>query len=217
MDWVNLVWGWDWDSSWDSDLVWLGNMLGNLDLTGNSSWHSNWDINVVLVDLDLWDDVGHLGGDSGVRSDWGLDHLLCDSVSWGRSSWNWCWWDGSIGCWGSWDSWGGQGSGLNKVLWSSSSIGDSWLGDVLLSGNNILVSSYNTGVSGLDSSLSNNTVFHSVLNNSWSSSIAVVSLSYSNWGMCHWSTDHLAMTSISQTNNVGGSSRHTGHEGTGNL
>merc|ERR1712117_286016 len=213
LDWVNLVWGWDWDSSWDSDLVWLGNMLGNLDLTGNSSWHSNWDINVVLVDLDLWDDVGHLGGDSGVRSDWGLDHLLCDSVSWGRSSWNWSWWDGGIGCWGSWDSWGGQGSGLNKVLWSASSIGDSWLGDMLLSGNNILVSRNSTGVSGLDSSLSNNTVFHSVLNNSWSSSIAVVSLSYSNWGMCHWSTDHLAMASISRTNNVGGSSRHTGHEG----
>merc|ERR1712117_702704 len=43
LDWVNLVWSWDWDSSWDSDLVWLGYMLGNLDLTGNSSWHSNWD------------------------------------------------------------------------------------------------------------------------------------------------------------------------------
>ena len=207
MDWVNLVWGWDWDSSWHSNLVWLGNMLVSYNLTWNSSGDSNWDINVVLVDLDLRDDVGHLGGDSGVRSDWGLDHLLGHSVSWGRSGWNWCWWDGGIGCWGSGDSWGWEGSGLNKVLWSSGSIRDSWLWDVLLAGNNILMSINNTGNSSLDSSLSNNTVFNSVLNNSGSSSIAVVCLSNNSWGMGNWGTDQsLTMSSVSQTNNVGGSS-----------
>merc|ERR1719323_411454 len=73
LDWVNLVWGWDGDGSWDWDLIRLGNWLLDEDLTGNGSWDSDGNVNVVLVNLDLGDDVGDLGGDSGVGSDWSGD------------------------------------------------------------------------------------------------------------------------------------------------
>merc|ERR1719481_2316433 len=193
------------DGSWDWDLVWLGNWLLNNDLTGNSSWDGNWDINVVFVDLDLGDDVGDLWGDSGVGSDWGSNSGLGHGISWG-----WCRWDGSIRCWGSWDSWGWEGSGLNEVLWGSGNIRGGWLRDSFMSGNSVLVSSNNGSDSSLDGSLSNDTVFNSVLNNGWSSGVAVVGLSNNSRGVGN--------TGVSQVSNsdVGGSSSDTGHEGTGN-
>merc|ERR1719186_2573007 len=43
LDGVNLVGSWDWDG------------------TGNGNLDGNWDINVVFLDIDLWDDVGDLG------------------------------------------------------------------------------------------------------------------------------------------------------------
>merc|ERR1712018_108630 len=220
LDWVDLVWSWDMDGSWDWDLVWLGNWLLNNDLTGNSSWDGNWDINVVFVDLDLWDDVGDLWGDSGVGSDWGSNSGLGHGISWGRTSWDWCRWDGSIWCWGSWDSWGWEGSGLNEVLWGSGNIRGGWLGDSFMSGNSVLVSSNNGSDSSLDGSLSNDTVFNSVLNNSWSSGVAVVGLSNNSRGVGNSGTDNGTSTNtgVSQVSNsdVGGSSSDTGHEGTGN-
>jgi hypothetical protein len=143
LDWVDLVWGGDRDGSWHWDLVWLGNLLLNNDLTGNSPGDSDGNLNVVLVDLDLGDDVGDLGGDPGVRSDWGGNPGLGDGVSWGGTGWDWSWRDDSIGCWGSGDGWGRQGSGLHQVLGSSGSVRDSGLGDVLNSGNSVLVASDN--------------------------------------------------------------------------
>lgn len=165
LDWVNLVWGWDWDSSWDWDLIRLGNWLLDEDLTGNGSWDSDGDVDVVLVDLDLGDDVGHLWGDSGVGSDWGSDLGLGHGVSWGGAEVSWCWWDGGVWCWGSGDGGWGNGSGLNEVLGSSSNVGGSGLGDGFLSGNGVLVTSDNGDSSGLDLSVSDNTVLDTVLDN----------------------------------------------------
>merc|ERR1712142_1332793 len=96
------VWGLDNLLDW-GDLVWLGNRLLNKDLSWNGSWDSDWDINVVFVNLDLWDNVGDLWGDSGVGSDWGCDSGLGHGISWGGSLVGWGRWDGSIRCWGSWD------------------------------------------------------------------------------------------------------------------
>ena len=165
LDWVDLVWGWDGDSSGDWDLVWLGDLLLDNDLTGDSSGHSDGDINVVLVDLDLGDDVGHLWGDSGVGSDWGSDLGLGHGVSWGGTEVSWCWWDGGVWCWGSGDGGWGNGSGLNEVLGSSGNIRGSGLGDGFLSGNSVLVTCDNGDLSGLDLSVSNNTVLNTVLHN----------------------------------------------------
>ena len=85
MDWVNLVWGWNWDSSWDGNLIRLGNVLLLDDLTGNGSGDGDGDVNVVLVDGDLGDDVGDLGGDSGVGADGSGDCLDSDGISRGGS------------------------------------------------------------------------------------------------------------------------------------
>merc|ERR1711892_1075173 len=141
LDGVNLVGSWDWDGTGNGDLIRLGDMLVDNDLTGNGTWDGNWDINVVFLDIDLWDNVGELGSDSGVSSDWSKDSLLDNSVSRGRSSRNRCRWDGSIRCWSNGDSWRGKGNSLNKVLGSTSSIGYSGLGKRSVSGNSVSVSS----------------------------------------------------------------------------
>jgi len=122
LDGVNLVGSWDWDGTGNGDLIRLGDMLVDNDLTGNGTWDSNWDINVVFLDIDLWDDVGDLGSDSGVSSDWSSNSGLDNSVSRGRSSGNGSRWDGSIRCWGNGDSWRGKGNSVNKVLGSTSDI-----------------------------------------------------------------------------------------------
>ena len=57
---VNLVRGWDWDSTGNNNFIRLGNMLGNNNITSNSTWDSNRDINIVFLDIDLWDNVGCL-------------------------------------------------------------------------------------------------------------------------------------------------------------
>merc|ERR1711872_1074012 len=84
LDGVNLVGSWDWNSTWDS----------------------NRDINVVFLDIDLWDNVGDLRGDSGVGSDGSSNLGLDNSVSRSRSSWDRGRGDGSIRSWGSRDGWG---------------------------------------------------------------------------------------------------------------
>merc|ERR1712106_260607 len=87
---VDLVGSWDRDGTGNRDIIRLGDM-GNLDnLTGNGTWHSNRDINIVLLDIDLWDNVGQLGGDSGVSSDWGSNLGLDNGVSGGGASWDRC-------------------------------------------------------------------------------------------------------------------------------
>merc|ERR1712134_196189 len=80
LDGVNLVGSWDMDGTWDGNLIRLGNVGDLDDLTGNGTWDSNGNINVVVLDIDLRDNVGDLRGDSGVgsygSSDLGLDNGL---------------------------------------------------------------------------------------------------------------------------------------------
>merc|ERR1719318_1462224 len=119
------------------DVRGLNNFLDGVDLvgswdmdgTGNGTWDSNGDINVVVLDIDLWNNVGDLRGDSGVGSDGSSDPLLHNSVSRSGSSWDRCGRDGSIRCWGSRDGWRGNGDSLNDVLGSSGNIRMGRLGD----------------------------------------------------------------------------------------
>merc|ERR1719320_1402331 len=48
LDGVNLVGSWDMDGPWDGNLIRLGNMGDLDDLTGNGTWDSNGDINIVF-------------------------------------------------------------------------------------------------------------------------------------------------------------------------
>merc|ERR1719430_2202012 len=122
--------------------------MGDLDnLTGNGTWDGNGDIDIVFLDIDLWDNVGDLRGDSGVGSDGSSDLGLDNSVS---RSWDRGRWDGSIGCWGSRDGWRGKSNSLNEVLGFSSNIGVGRLGDGLLSSNGVSMSSNNLLDSGLN-------------------------------------------------------------------
>ena len=229
LDGVNLVGSWDWDSTGNSDLIRLGDMGDLDDLTGNGTWDGNWDINVVFLDIDLRDDVGDLGSDSGVGSDWGKDSLLDNGVSGSRSSWDRCRGDGSIRCWGSWDGWRGKSNGMDKVLGSSGHIRRSGLGDSLLPSNAISVSSNNLLDSSLDGPLSNNSVFNTVLNYWGSSSVRSMGLSNNSWGRCNWSsnkTTGISKSSISKSsmsNETGmgiiscGCSIDKSHKGNSNL
>merc|ERR1711997_1114115 len=199
LDGVNLVRSWDMDGTWDS----------------------NVDINIVVLDVDFWDNVGDLRGDSGVGSDGSSDPLLDNGVSGSWASWDRCRGDSSIRCWGSRDGWRGKSNSLNKVLGCSSNIGVGRLGDGLLSSNGISMSSNNLLDSGLDSPLSNNSVLNTVLNYWGSSSIAVVGLSNNSWGAGNWSSNK-SRTSIANSTNYAmsiislrhGSPIGTGHEGT---
>merc|ERR1712123_358575 len=188
---------WDWDSTWDGNLIRLGDMGDLDDLTGNGTWDSNWDINIVLLDINLWDNVGELRGDSGVSSDGSKDSLLDNGVSGSGASWDRCRGDGSIRCWGSRDDWSGKSNGVNKVLGRSGDIRMGRLGDGFVSSNGISMSSNNLLDSNLDGSLSNKSVFNTVLNYWGSSSIRSVSLSNHCGSGCNWGSDKA--TSISQT------------------
>ena len=224
LDGVNLVRSWDMDGTWDGNLVRLGD-VGDLDnLTGNGTWDSNGDIDIVVLHIDLWDNVGDLRGDSGVGSDGSSDLGLDNGVNGSWASWDRCRGDGSIRCWGSRDGWRGKSNSLNEVLGCSSNIGVGRLGDGLLSSNGISMSSNNLLDSSLDSPLSNNSVLNTVLNYWGSSSIAVVGLSNNSWGAGNWSSNK-SSTSIANSTNYAmsivslrhGSPIGTGHEGASDL
>jgi len=227
LDGVNLVGSWDWDSTGNGDIIRLGNMGDLDDLTRNGTWDSNRDINVVFLDIDLGDDVGDLGSDSGVGSDWGSNLGLDNGVSGSRSSWNRCRGDGSIRCWGSWDDWRGNSNSMDKVLGSSGNIRMSGLGDGFMSSNGVSVSSNNLLNSSLDGSLSNNSVFNTVLNYWGSSSIRSMGLSNNSWGRCNWSSNKttgisgISKSSMSNETGMGviscGCSIDTSHKGNSNL
>merc|ERR1711970_1173153 len=197
---VNLVRSWDMDGTWDGNLIRLGNVGDLDDLTGNGTWDSNGDINIVVLDIDFWDNVGDLRGDSGVGSDGSSDLGLDNGVSGCWASWDRCRGDGSIRCWGSRDGWRRKSNGLNKVLGCSSNIGVGRLGDGLLSSNGVCMSSNNLLDSGLDSPLSDNSVLNTVLNYWGSSSIAVVGLSNNSWGAGNWSSNKSSVSGIAKTN-----------------
>merc|ERR1719318_2360142 len=154
LDGMDLVGSWDMDGTGNRNFVRLSDMGDLDDLSGNGTWDSNGDINVVVLDIDLWNNVGDLRGDSGVGSDGSSDPLLNNSVSRSRSSWDR----------GRRDGWRGNGDSLNDVLGSSGNIRMGRLGDGFLSSNGISVSSNNLLASSLDGSMSNNSIFYMVLN-----------------------------------------------------
>lgn len=231
LDRVNLVRSWDWDGTGNGNLIRLGNMLVDNDLTGNGTWDGDRDINVVFLDIDLGDNVGELRSDSGVSSDWGKDSLLDNGISRSWAVVNRCRGDGSIRCWDNGEDWRGKSTGLNKVLGSSSNIRGSRLGDGFVSSNSISVPSNNLLDSGLDSSLSNNSIFNMVFNYCGSGSIRSMSLSNNSWSTCYWCSNksssissNKTMSSISKMSStnkamgiVGRSSISTGHKGNSNL
>merc|ERR1719312_2068085 len=53
LDRVDLVGSWDMHGTWNGNLIRLGNVGDLDDLTGNGTWDSNGDINVVVLDIDL--------------------------------------------------------------------------------------------------------------------------------------------------------------------
>merc|ERR1711900_93732 len=116
LDGVDLVGSWDMDGTGNRNFVWLSDMGDLDDLTGNGTWDSNGDIDVVVLDIDLWNNVGYLRGDYRVGSDGSSNLLLNNGVSGSRSSWYRCGRDSSIRCWGSRDGWRGNGDSLNNVL-----------------------------------------------------------------------------------------------------
>jgi len=190
LDGVDLVGSSNWDGTWDSNVIRSSNMLVDSDDTFNWGWDMDRDINIVLLYVDLRDDVGGLGSDPGVSPDRGEDLLLDNGVSRGNTSWNRCWGDGSIRCWGSWDHWGGQSNSLNKVLGSTSSIRDSWLGNVLNTADSVSMTTDNRLDSSLDDLVSNNSVLNTALNLGGSSSIGGVGLSNNGWGRDHRGTGY---------------------------
>merc|ERR1719477_350038 len=218
LDGVNLVGSWDMDGTWDGNLIRLGNMGDLDDLTGNGTWDSNGDINVVFLDIDLRDNVGDLRGDSGVGSHGSSDLGLDNGVSGSRASWDRSWGDGSIRCWGSRDGGRGKSNGLNKVLGLSSNVRMGRLGDGLLSSNGVSMSSNNL----LDSSLDGPLSVNSVLNYWGSSSVAVVSLPNNSGGAGNWSSNKSStgiadsVSSIAQTNMCWGTIS-TSHKGNSNT
>jgi len=190
LDRVDLVGGSNWNSTRDSHVIGSSNVLVNCDDTLNRGRHVDWDINIVLLYIDLRDDVGSLGSDPGVGPDRGKNLLLDNCVSRGRASWDWGRGNGSIRCRWSWNSWWWKSYSLNKVLGSTSSIRNSWLRNVLNTSNNMLMSSYDRLDSSLDNLVSNYAILNTALNLGRSSSIAVVSLSNNSWGRNHWGSSN---------------------------
>ena len=226
LDGVDLVGGSDVDGPGDGNLVGLGDVLVNNDLTGNGPGDGDGDINVVLVDDDLGDDVGDLGGDSGVGPHGGGDPGLSDGVSGGGASGDRGGGDGSIGGGGGGDSGGSNGAGLNKVLGSSSDIGGGGLRDGLMSSNSVLVTSHNGDRSGLDSPLTNNSVLHSVLHHGGAGGVAGMGLANHSGGVSHGGGDQSSSMGVTHSSDIGvasgghdarGSAHSAGHEGESNL
>ena len=108
---VDLVRGGDGDGPGHGDLVRLGHVGVGDDLTGHSAGHSHGHVNVVLVDLHLGHDVGHLGGDPHVAPHGGGDLLDGDGVSGSEAGRDWCGGDGSSVGSSHGDGGGGDGSG----------------------------------------------------------------------------------------------------------
>jgi len=204
----------NWD--WDLNSVWLWHVLVDNDLPLNWGWDGHWDCDLVLVDLQLRLDPGHLWGDNGVGPGWGQNLLLGDGVSWGWSKVDWCWGNGSIWSWGNWGSWDWQLLGHNLVGgWLVDQAVSGSLGDVL-SSLDVLVSDLDGPGASVHLTVSNDSVLHMGLGDSWAgvdvlldvggsgavgySSVSSVSDS-GNWG----SGD--GMVSNGQASEGGGSSR----------
>jgi len=213
VDWVGL-WVGDWD--WDLDSVWLWHVLVDNDLPLNWGWDGHWDWDLVPVDLQLRLDPGHLWGDNGVGPGWSQNLLLCDSVSWGWAKVNWGWGNGSIWSWGDWGSWDWQLLGHNLVGgWLVDQAVSGSLGD-MLSSLDVLVSDLDGPGASMDLAVSNNSVLHVGLGDSWASMDGLLDVGWSGAvayssvssvsDSCNWGTGN-GMVSNGQASEGGGCSR----------
>lgn len=180
VDGVNLVGGGDRDGTGNLNLVGLGNVLLDNDLTLNGDGDLDGDINVVFVDLELGHDVGLDRGDSGVSSHGSEDSLLGDGISGGGAKVYWCGGDGGV--WG-----GGNGEGrrrespgLNNGLGLAGDVAGGRLGDDLLVGLHVLVTGLDALGSNLDGLVANNAVLHMFLDDGGTGGIRVMGLADGN-------------------------------------
>ena len=180
MDGVHLVGGGHGHGTGNLNGVGLGHLLGNNNLTLNGDGHLDGDINVVLVDLELGDNVGLDGGDSGVSSHGGKDLLLGDGVSRGGAKVDGGRGDSSSIGGDSGDGGRREGLGLNNGLGLTGNIAVGRLGNDLLVGLDILVARLDTLGTDLDGLVADNAVLNMLLNNGGSGSIGVVGLANGN-------------------------------------
>merc|ERR1712002_763758 len=164
VDGVHLVGGRDSDGPGDLNVVGLGDVLGDDDISVDGDGHVDGHIDVVFVHLELGNDVGLDRGDDGVGPHGGSDLPDGDGISGSGSSWDRCRGDGSKRCRGSRDDGGGQSSGLNEVLGSGGSVRVGRLGDHLLANLVVLVAGLDSLGTDLHGLVSNNTVFSVLLN-----------------------------------------------------
>lgn len=176
MDGVDLVRGRDGDGTGNLNVVGLGNVLLDNDLSLNGDRNLDGDINVILVDLELRNNVGLDRGDPGVSSHRCKDLLLDNGISGSRSKVDGCRGDSSICNRSCRDNGSGKSSGLNKVLGCTSNIRVGSLGNNLLVGLDILVTGLDLLGSNLNGLVANNSVLKMLLDNGGSGSIGVVGL-----------------------------------------
>jgi len=204
LDRVDLVGGGDRDGPGDGDLIGSGHMLVDNDGALDRDRDMDGDIHGVVLDIQLRDDVGLLGGDDGVGPDGGLDDGLGDSVSGGGAIRDSGGGDGSSVGGGVGDDRGGQGPGLNEVLGGSGYIGAGRLGDGFMPGDRVGMAAHHRDLSGLDHLVSHHTVLHPVLHHGGPGSVGVVSLAH------HGRSGHHSGTVGSS---YSGNSANMGHSG----
>jgi len=141
----------------DLNGVGFGNMYVNDDFSLNGNGHSNGDLDDVFVNLELRNDLGHLGSDDRVGPDGSLDFGDGNGISGCGSPVDGGCGDGSIGERGSGDKWSGEGHSALRALGGFSNVGVCWgLADLRVLSE--VMSSLDSLGSNLDSSVSNNLV-----------------------------------------------------------
>jgi len=182
VDGVNLVGGGHRDGTGNLNLVGLGNVLLDNDLTRNSDGDLDGYINVVFVDLELGHDVGLDRGDSGVSSHGSEDSLLGNGISGGGAEVDGCWGDGGI--WGrdNGEGWGRESLGLNNGLGLAGDVAGGRLGNDLLVGLHVLVTGLNALGANLDGLVANNAILHMFLDDGGTGGVSVVGLADGNGG-----------------------------------
>jgi len=182
VDGVNLVGGGHRDGTGNLNLVGLGNVLLDNDLTRNSDGDLDGYINVVFVDLELGHDVGLDRGDSGVSSHGSEDSLLGNGISGGGAEVDGCW--GDSGIWGrdNGEGWGRESLGLNNGLGLAGDVAGGRLGNDLLVGLHVLVTGLNALGANLDGLVANNAILHMFLDDGGTGGVSVVGLADGNGG-----------------------------------
>ena len=176
LDGVDLVGGGHGHGAGHLHGVGAGHVLGHQDLALHGDGHVDGYIDVVLVDLELGHNLGLLGRDDGVGAHGGEDPLLDDGVNGSGTSGDGCGRDGGQGGGRDWEDGRGQGAGLNKVLGRAGDVGDSGLGDDILTGLDVLVTGLDLLGTDLDGLVADHAVLDMLLDNGRAGGIGLVGL-----------------------------------------